>query len=334
MQSYDLWSGVGRGVSTSAVVASPAFTLGPPCPPTCPPTVGAGLLVGAISTVIEEVAAEIGADALLVLAQELVLVLAAALGLGRGRLCGSTGSGCAALRPRAPSPAGASGCERCGRDQAGNQDDCTRLPVLRRSSGQTNPQCLGWTQGPARTSPRAVVTHCPVHAGAEQRPWAAPLTAVLLIRVVSTIVNAVALSTDPQTYPVILAAERSVGGTLEFHCTSKQKQTVTVKGDAIARRPHLSQAAAQPLPALRGGLSRQGEQVPETEAKRLKQRQSRGCWPSWRRVSPLLTQPPALAVPALLCQPHARLSTSATPLSRPEPPPAPWPHHLPPRGPI
>lgn len=75
---------------------------------------------------------------------------------------------------------------------------------------------------------------------AERCPRAAPLTAVLLIRVVSTVVNAVALSTDPQTYPVVLAAERSVGGTLEFHCTSKQKQMVTVKGDAIARLSHLS----------------------------------------------------------------------------------------------
>lgn len=81
-----------------------------------------------------------------------------------------------------------------------------------------------------------------------QQPTQSTLTTVLLIRVVSTVVNAVALSTDPQTYPVVLAAERSVGGTLEFHCTSKQKQTVTVKGDAIARLSHLSQAAARPLP--------------------------------------------------------------------------------------
>lgn len=52
--------------------------------PGSPPTMGAGLFIRAISTVIEEVAAEVGADALLVPTQELVLVLAAALGLGRG----------------------------------------------------------------------------------------------------------------------------------------------------------------------------------------------------------------------------------------------------------
>lgn len=52
--------------------------------PGSPPTVGAGFLIGAVSAVIEEVAAEVGTDALLVPTQELVLVLAAALGLGRG----------------------------------------------------------------------------------------------------------------------------------------------------------------------------------------------------------------------------------------------------------
>lgn len=78
-------------------------------PPSYPRTVGAGLLIRAISAVIKEVAAEVGADALFVLTQELVLVLAAALGLGRGGLCGSTGSSCDALRPWAPGPTGATG---------------------------------------------------------------------------------------------------------------------------------------------------------------------------------------------------------------------------------
>lgn len=47
------------------------------------------------------------------------------------------------------------------------------------------------------------------------------LTTVLLISAVATVVNAITLATDPKTYTVILAAERSVGGTLEFHCTGK-----------------------------------------------------------------------------------------------------------------
>lgn len=106
MQSYDLWSAVGDAVSTRRPAAPPAFPLGTP---SYPRTVGAGLLIGAISAVIKEVAAEVGADALFVLTQELVLVLAAALGLGRGGLCGSTGSGCDALRPWAPGPTSATG---------------------------------------------------------------------------------------------------------------------------------------------------------------------------------------------------------------------------------
>lgn len=162
-------------------------------------------------------------------------------------------------------------------------------------------------------------------AGSGLCPRAAPLTAVLLIRVISTVVNAVALSTDPQTYPVVLAAERSVGGTLEFHCTSKQKQTVTVKGDAVARLSHMSRAAARPLPALQGGLSHAGERAPEAEAKRLKQRQSPGC-----------CEPSPHPVPAPKPPPHHQLLTllspSATPFLQLESPPAPQPHWPPLRG--
>lgn len=177
--------------------------------------------------------------------------------------------------------------------QAGNQDAYTRHSVFGKEWAKQTP-APGLKPGSARTSPRA---------WPERGPQAAPLTAVLLVRVVSAVVDAVALSTDPQTYPVVLAAERSVGGTLEFHCTSKQKQTVTVKGDAVARLSRLSRAAAWPPPALREDLSHEGERAPQTKAKRLKQRQLPGCWPGCGRVSPLPPQPPAPHPAQHLCVP-------------------------------
>lgn len=79
---------------------------GHPAPPSplLTPTMRAGLLIRAVPAVVEEVAAEVGTDALLVLAQELILVLAAAFGLGRGGLCGSTGSTVTPWGPGCPAP--------------------------------------------------------------------------------------------------------------------------------------------------------------------------------------------------------------------------------------
>lgn len=51
------------------------------------------------------------------------------------------------------------------------------------------------------------------------------LTTVLLIRAIPAVVNAVTLAADPQAHTLVLAAEWSVGGTLEFHCTNQQTET-------------------------------------------------------------------------------------------------------------
>lgn len=95
-----------------------------------------------------------------------------------------------------------------------------------------------------------------------------------------------------------------------------------MKGDAIARLSHLSRAAAQPLPTLRGGPSHEGESAPETkaetEAKSIARLLAQLCWgqPSSHPDS----CPPSLHSPLpALCP----LSTSATSLSQLEPPPAP-----------
>lgn len=95
------------------------------------------------------------------------------LGLAVGDSVGTQAAAVTLHVPRHPAPWEPQGVNSKGRGQAGTQDACTHLPVLGRS-GQSKSQHLGQTQGTARTSLRAAVTHCPVHAGRRVVPMGSP----------------------------------------------------------------------------------------------------------------------------------------------------------------
>lgn len=88
----------------------------------------------------------------------------------------SAGAGAAAVTlhaPGHPAPREPRGAKGTGRDQAGTQDTCTRLPVPGRR-GQSKAPALGSARGSVRSSLRAAATHCPVPAGHRAVPAGSP----------------------------------------------------------------------------------------------------------------------------------------------------------------